>query len=143
MPHPFHARLAAKSPAASPANGSSRRTFLSWLAAASGGVVALFAATPASAQRGRTMFRRGPVTTQALGEEGGRQYYPPRPPTYTTQALGEEGGRYTTYATGEEGGAQITTYAGGEEGGVFYRPAPVPNYGGGGTATTFAVGEEG
>jgi hypothetical protein len=141
MAHPFHARFATRSPEIA---NSNRRTFLSWFAAATGGVAALLAVTPAQAQRGRTMFRRGPVTTQAIGEEGSgrRYYYPPRPPTYTTQALGEEGGRYTTYATGEEGGARITTYAIGEEGGVFYRPAPPPRYGGG-TVTTFAIGEEG
>jgi hypothetical protein len=43
----------------------------------------------------------------------------------TTQAVGEEGGRVTTYAVGEEGGYPrprpgATTYAVGEEGG--YRP---------------------
>lgn len=43
----------------------------------------------------------GCVTTQALGEEGGSDYYPTppgklpparKPPVYTTLALGEEGG---------------------------------------------------
>jgi hypothetical protein len=140
MAHPFHARLEANPTrmASTPAN---RRSFLTWLAAAVGGIVAL-ASTPALAQRGRTRFGRPrPVTTQAVGEEGGRPTYP-APPRYTTQALGEEGGRYTTYATGEEGGAAITTYARGEEGGVYYRPAPPPRFNGG-TVTTFALGEEG
>ena len=63
----------------------------------------------------------GQVTTQALGEEGSS-----RP--VTTQAVGEEGGRpVTTYATGEEGGRwhshrrgrRATTYAIGEEGGYY------------------------
>ncbi|MFQ3629388.1 MAG: hypothetical protein SNJ81_17665 [Cyanobacteriota bacterium] len=40
-----------------------------------------------------------PVTTKAIGEEGGWQ-----PPEVTTLALGEEGGWATTLALGEEGG---------------------------------------
>ncbi len=61
---------------------------------------------------------RPPVTTFALGEQGGGRV--------TTRALGEEGGRVTTYAVGEEGSyyyypprrrRYYTTYALGEEGG--------------------------
>lgn len=51
---------------------------------------------------------RPPVTTLALGEEGGG--------VVTTLALGEEGGGATTKALGEEGPI-YTTLAVGEEGG--------------------------
>ena len=50
---------------------------------------------------------RPPVTTLAIGEEGGG---------ITTLALGEEGGGVTTKAIGEEGPI-FTTLAVGEEGG--------------------------
>ena len=67
-----------------------------------------------------------PVTTQAMGEEGGA----------TTLMLGEEGGLprpITTEALGEEGGLpQPTTFMVGEEGGL----PPTPT-------TTTAIGEEG
>lgn len=134
MAHPFHARIEKSQTTASVS--ANRRTFVGWATAGAAGLLALIAAKSAEAQRPRTRFNRPRygVTTQALGEEGGRR------PSYTTQALGEEGGRYTTYATGEEGG--VTTYALGEEGGNFYRPAPPPRNGGG-TVTTFAIGEEG
>ena len=82
---------------------STRRSFLGALSAVLGGAAGLFASGEAFAQRGW-------VTTQALGEEGGRgRPYPPGlggspppghggiPPGHrrrvTTQALGEEGGR--------------------------------------------------
>lgn len=51
--------------------------------------------------------KRPPVTTLAVGEEGG---------AITTLALGEEGGGITTLALGEEG-PSVTTMAVGEEGG--------------------------
>ena len=51
---------------------------------------------------------RPPVTTLAVGEEGGG--------VVTTLALGEEGGGVTTKALGEEGPV-YTTLALGEEGG--------------------------
>lgn len=54
------------------------------------------------------VFRKPPVTTLALGEEGGGGV--------TTLALGEEGGGATTKALGEEGPI-FTTLAIGEEGG--------------------------
>jgi len=44
--------------------------------------------------------KRLPVTTLAIGEEGG---------TITTLALGEEGPKVTTLALGEEGSAGTTT----------------------------------
>lgn len=51
--------------------------------------------------------KRLPITTLALGEEGG---------SVTTLAIGEEGTSVTTKMLGEEGGV-ITTLALGEEGG--------------------------
>lgn len=51
--------------------------------------------------------KRPPVTTLAIGEEGG---------SITTLAVGEEGGVVTTLALGEEG-PKVTTLAVGEEGG--------------------------
>ncbi len=51
--------------------------------------------------------RKPPVTTLAIGEEGG---------TATTLAIGEEGGCFTTLRLGEEGPI-FTTLALGEEGG--------------------------
>jgi hypothetical protein len=54
----------------------------------------------------------GPVTTFALGEEGGT--IPPPRRRFR--------GRVTTLAFGEEGGGYYTTYALGEEGG-FYLPS--------------------
>ena len=62
-----------------------------------------------------TGAKRLPVTTLAVGEEGGG--------CATTLAIGEEGGGATTKALGEEGPI-FTTLAIGEEGG------------GGGVATT-------
>lgn len=90
-------------PAGDAERPSTRRSFLGALTAIVGGAAGLLAASEASAQRGF-------VTTQALGEEGGRgRPYPPGlggypppghggiPPGHrrrvTTQALGEEGGR--------------------------------------------------
>jgi len=70
-----------------------------------------------------------PITTQALGEEGGP----------TTKRLGEEGGA-TTKRLGEEGGP--TTLAVGEEGGPKPSTRALGEEGGG-KITTFALGEEG
>jgi len=127
MRHPFHGIVAAggdavalaEPPATAIDRCPSRRTFFHRvLAAMAGGAAILFSRSGDAAQP-RSRYpgsRRGFVTTQAVGEEGG---VPPRPPrplppgTVTTQAVGEEGG-YTTYALGEEGG--YTTYALGEEG---------------------------
>ncbi|MFY9478006.1 MAG: hypothetical protein WAQ08_10165 [Aquabacterium sp.] len=53
---------------------------------------------------------RPPVTTLALGEEGGG---------VTTKALGEEGPIYTTLALGEEGGGGATTSSTGGAFGSF------------------------
>ncbi len=147
MAHPFHANI----PQPPAASNNSRRSFLSFLIAGVGGMLALWSARPATAQIPRRYNlgdRRS--TTRAVGEEGaggGATY--PRMPRYTTQAVGEEGGRYTTYATGEEGsGGRVTTYAFGEEGAYYYMPARPPRSSwaprpGSGTVTTFALGEEG
>lgn len=54
-------------------------------------------------------LKRPPITTLAVGEEGGGGV--------TTLALGEEGGCATTFRLGEEGGPIYTTLALGEEGG--------------------------
>jgi len=87
----------------------------------------------------------GGVTTMRLGEEGGNPF--------TTQALGEEGGKPpTTRRFGEEGGTAPTTHRMGEEGGTWSPTQPAPSTramgeeGGSpppGTATTMALGEEG
>ena len=53
-------------------------------------------------------IKRPPITTLAVGEEGGG---------VTTLAIGEEGGCATTLRLGEEGGPIYTTLALGEEGG--------------------------
>jgi hypothetical protein len=53
-------------------------------------------------------LKRSPLTTLAIGEEGG---------AVTTLALGEEGGCFTSFKVGEEGGPIYTTLALGEEGG--------------------------
>ncbi len=90
-----------------------------------------------------------PVTTQALGEEGGAtteafdNSESGGNPIATTLALGEEGGTSeaipTTVATEEEGGNSPvpTTATLGAEAGIT--PIPLPP----GVATTQAVGEEG
>lgn len=54
-------------------------------------------------------IKRPPITTLAVGEEGGGGV--------TTLAIGEEGGCATTLRLGEEGGPIYTTLALGEEGG--------------------------
>jgi hypothetical protein len=74
------------------------------------------------------------VTTQAIGEEGGFDYW-----EVTTDAVGEEGGGFnSTMAIGEEGGsddgvAPYATYASHEAGGFDEREI----------ASTYARGEEG
>jgi hypothetical protein len=55
----------------------------------------------------RLPIKRPPVTTMAVGEEGGG---------ITTMMVGEED-KATTLAVGEEGGGTVTTLAIGEEGG--------------------------
>lgn len=60
----------------------------------------------------------GPVTTQALGEEGGRGQV-------TTFALGEEGSGYPGGWRSAPPPGQYTTFALGEEGGPYY---PGPRY---------------
>ncbi|MEB3340036.1 hypothetical protein [Okeania sp.] len=74
-----------------------------------------------------------PVTTLAIGEEGGNGF--------TTEVLGEAGGA-TTLALGEEGGdfPDATTLAIGEEGGDGMTTEALGEEGG---ATTLAIGEEG
>ena len=101
--HPAGSVPEAAAPADDADRRSTRRSFLGVLSVALGGAAGLLVANEASAQRGF-------VTTQALGEEGGRgRPYPPGlggypppghggiPPGHrrrvTTQALGEEGGR--------------------------------------------------
>ena len=107
-----------------PDGHSTRRSFLSALAAALGGAAGLLAATrDASAQR---------FTTQALGEEGGRSRYRPYPPGRGGYLPPGHGG----YPPGLRRRG-VTTYALGEEGG------PYPPSSGGGRVTTQALGEEG
>ena len=129
MRHPFDGIIASGEASSDEAPGrgnpesgpglTDRRAFFGWAAAMLGGAAAFLSARPAQARR-----RKGRVTTQALGEEGGG-----RP---TTKAIGEEGGGGkpgpSTRMRGEEGGGTATTLAVGEEGG---------------TATTLAIGEEG
>jgi hypothetical protein len=116
MRHPFDGVIAeadGRASAESSPGRASRRSFLSALAAALGGLGLLAGGREASARSvlqkpnpggasvppprsGWNRPRPGPgrVTTYALGEEGGppapRQ--PRRPPEATTLALGEEGG---------------------------------------------------
>lgn len=97
MRHPFSGILDAS---ATPSRRGGRRSFLRGLLALAAGGVAVLTGRKASSQIYTTRAlgeegSGGPITTQALGEEGGR---------YTTYALGEEGGPYTTFALGEEGG---------------------------------------
>lgn len=121
MQHPFGGVLkseqAATSSTVKPLNPTTSRRGLFGLfaGAVAAGTVGLVSGSKAQAQM---------VTTQALGEEGGRRV--------TTQMLGEEGGgqRVTTRALGEEGGRRPTTLAVGEEGG-------------GRRPTTYMLGEEG
>jgi hypothetical protein len=87
MRHPF-AEIIVRGRAA-PTSRGGRRTFLRGLLGAAAGGVAWLFGRQASAQ----------YTTYALGEEGSGGGG-----GVTTQAVGEEGGRYTTFATGEEGG---------------------------------------
>ena len=96
-------------PAGEAEGPSSRRFFLGAAAAVLGAAAGLLSSREASAQR-------GVVTTQALGEEGGRPR--PIPPGHggTPPGLGGalppgqggpprgRGGRVTTLAIGEEGG---------------------------------------
>lgn len=89
----------------------------------------------------------GRATTLAFGEEGGGIIHRPpryRRPPVTTYALGEEGNRppvITTRALGEEGG--VTTYALGEEGSRPPFPRPPASRPPAGIVTTYALGEEG
>ncbi|MFO0928618.1 MAG: hypothetical protein U0736_16615 [Gemmataceae bacterium] len=126
MRHPFDGIIQPKQP--------HRRSWLRWafgiVAGLFGGSLAAKAAAP-PVKTGQPTSGR-PVTTLAVGEEGG---------TATTLRLKEEGGgRPTTLRVGEEGG--VTTYALGVEGGR--RPTTLAvNEEGGRRPTTLAVGEEG
>ncbi len=122
MRHPFAGvigtqNLAADETPALEKIQSSRRGFFGFLAASVG-----VAATGALGLVGLSSQAEAQITTQALGEEGGRAPFRPRPPrqAVTTQALGEEGGGRTSSRFLEQGGRppqQVSTQAFGEEGG--------------------------
>jgi hypothetical protein len=120
MRHPFDGILPQTPRVGDAPAASTRRSFFGRLFALAGGAAATLFAPRASAQNAGGRTRGGPVTTQAVGEEGGRQ----QPSAggrkndrqSTTRAFAEEGGYYppashpTTYAYGEEGGYYAPDY---------------------------------
>jgi len=138
MRHPFDRVLVPETSPDTPASrsdtatgahaGATRRSVLGFIGALVGAATGLLGTGEASAASHR-------MTTQALGEEGGRPRPVPRPPGHggypppghggrppgwarrvTTQALGEEGGRWRRPRWHERDDV-VTTYALGEEGG--------------------------